>query len=118
VLVRLDQLERERSGTQHAGQAVGAHRVVPLARAGGVEHPTVGQGQVDLDLVRVPFAGHRLDADAGHPDLGPAAPNPGVDRLPHLRIVGALAEHGLPILGQTSGQVDTHDSIPPLEMHR
>ena len=106
---RLDQLERQRAGAEDAGLAVGADRVVHLAGAVHVEHPTVGEREVHLDVVGVPLVGDGLDADAGHAELGALVPDPGVHRLAHLGIVGLRREHVLAVVGQSTRVVDRHD---------
>ena len=96
------------AGTEHAGLAVRAERVVDLARFEDVEHPAVREREVRLDVVGLPLVGDGLDADAGEPDIVALVPDPDVHRFPHLGIVRLLREHELPIHRQSAAQIDTH----------
>ncbi len=94
------------------GSAVGAARVVDGARPDQVEHAPVGEGDVDLDVVGVPLVGDRLDPDAGEPDAEVVGPDPRVDRLAHLGVVGLRRPHQSEVVLEASGQVDRH-LLPP-----
>ena len=114
VLERLHQLELDRAGAEDARLAVGAEGVVHLAAAEHVEDASVGEREVELDVVGLPLVGDRLDADAGHAVVGAFVPHPGVHRLAHLRVGRLLGEDELAVVGETAAVIDGHGARLPL----
>jgi hypothetical protein len=112
VPVGFDHFERQWSGAQDARAAVGGHRVVHRPGTEHVVDASVGEREVDLDVVGLPLVGDRLGADAGDAERAAVVPDPGVDRLAHLGVVRLLREDELPVRVEAAGQVDGHDVYP------
>jgi hypothetical protein len=107
-----DHFERQWSGAEDGWAAVGRDRVVHRPGTEHVVDASVAEGQVDLDVVGLPLVGDRLDADAGDAERAAVVPDPGVDRLAHLRVVRLLREDELPLRVEAARQVDGHDVCP------
>ena len=108
VLERFHQFELDGPGAEDARLAVGTQRVVHLARAEHVQDASVGEREVELDVVCLPLVGDGLDADAGHAVVGAVVPHPRVHRFAHLRIGGLLGKDVLAVVGQTGAVIDGH----------
>jgi hypothetical protein len=105
---RLDQLERQRPRTEDPHLPVGPERVVNGARFDGTEHPPVGAGDVDLDVMGLPLVGHGLDPTAREADRQTVVPDPCVHRFALLGILRLRAPDALEGFVVTARQVDAH----------
>ena len=111
--VRLDQLERQRPGAEDAGCPVGADGSWIGPGREDVEHPAVGEGDVDLDLVGVPLVGDGLDADAGQTERRRRRPRSRRSPTRASRVVRLRGEDVLELVAQPAREIDRHVPFAP-----
>ncbi|GIX30676.1 MAG: hypothetical protein KatS3mg124_1148 [Porticoccaceae bacterium] len=96
--------EAHRRRAPHGGTPTGI--ASGQGRGGGaqLEDPPVGEGQIDPHLVGVPGLCQGLHAKA-HAEARVVRCQPGVDRIAHPLLGGALRQHPFPLWRQIAGEI-------------
>ncbi|MGO8861660.1 MAG: hypothetical protein ACLQRH_12965 [Acidimicrobiales bacterium] len=72
-------------------------------RTNDIEHAAIGEGEVDLHIMRAPFFRDSFDSDPWKAELHAVVPDPRIDGLSHLGIVGLVGKDKLEFVAEPSG---------------